>query len=248
MVIPDDGILDVMDKCPNFSSPDNHDHDGDGIGDPCDLCPHMANATLPQPDGDLDGVGDACDPRPGMTDERLFFNGFYSQTDIDKFSKFGAWSFGAGGFAHTASLNTGARLETPTTYVGDVALTASISTMQVGDIQSDNYVGIFARSAATGLDIHACHLRRFDPPMGGQNQVAYRTRSGGTLQEVVIAYPGAITGVHTFAFVLKDTVGVCGVDTTNNARSGVASLSGKIGVEVSFAVIDVDFIFAVEMK
>jgi hypothetical protein len=40
----------------------NHDEDGDGINDDCDVCPHIADPT--QLDTDGDRVGDACDPEP----------------------------------------------------------------------------------------------------------------------------------------------------------------------------------------
>jgi hypothetical protein len=68
-----DGVCDVVDNClrgcnsedpwdcPGYN-PSQSDVDGDGIGDPCDLCPE--NYDPAQADGDHDGLGDLCDPCP----------------------------------------------------------------------------------------------------------------------------------------------------------------------------------------
>lgn len=63
-----DGIPDDVDNCPQAANLDQHDEDGDLIGDGCDPCPQDAVATA---DGDGDGVGDRCDPHPATPGDQL---------------------------------------------------------------------------------------------------------------------------------------------------------------------------------
>jgi hypothetical protein len=55
-----DGIPDPKDNCPFVANRDQLDSDGDGVGDACDNCPNVPNKD--QSDIDGDGIGDACDP------------------------------------------------------------------------------------------------------------------------------------------------------------------------------------------
>jgi len=54
----DDGVSDPDDVCPSVADPLQADTDRDGIGDACDVCPDVADPG--QADADGDGVGDAC--------------------------------------------------------------------------------------------------------------------------------------------------------------------------------------------
>jgi len=57
-----DGIPDPADDCPAVADPQQLDGDGDGVGDACDNCPTTPNPD--QRDRDGDGIGDACDNCP----------------------------------------------------------------------------------------------------------------------------------------------------------------------------------------
>ena len=54
-----DGILDLIDNCPNLYNPDQLDTDGDGVGDLRDNCPLDSNPD--QADSTGNGLGDVCD-------------------------------------------------------------------------------------------------------------------------------------------------------------------------------------------
>lgn len=92
--IDDDGVLDVIDVCPEIANPLQEDMDGDRIGDVCDPCPAGSNhnedgddkldgcdncpqvANDDQANADGDDVGDACDYNPEDKDVRNRFDGF----------------------------------------------------------------------------------------------------------------------------------------------------------------------------
>ena len=59
-----DGIPDPCDNCPTVANPQQEDSDADSVGDACDNCPATVNPL--QSDADGDGVGDVCDNCPAV--------------------------------------------------------------------------------------------------------------------------------------------------------------------------------------
>jgi hypothetical protein len=101
-----DGVPDSEDNCPTVANPDQRDHDHDGRGDACDVCPHIADDGADQ---DGDGVGDACDPRPTQPGDHIaFFEGFYDPPI--------AWTPVEGGATWTVSNGAVAQPATDTAY------------------------------------------------------------------------------------------------------------------------------------
>ncbi|GMU63418.1 MAG: hypothetical protein AMXMBFR34_51810 [Myxococcaceae bacterium] len=81
-----DGVFDPCDSCPMVANPTQTDADSDGLGDACDNCVNSPNPT--QTDGDGDGVGDACDncaaaPNPTQTDSDSDGQGDACDADAD---------------------------------------------------------------------------------------------------------------------------------------------------------------------
>ncbi|MBL0127225.1 MAG: T9SS type A sorting domain-containing protein [Flavobacteriales bacterium] len=60
-----DGVGDACDNCVSVSNASQTDGDGDGVGDACDNCPADANPA--QTNSDADAAGDACDICPTVT-------------------------------------------------------------------------------------------------------------------------------------------------------------------------------------
>ena len=72
-----DGVVDVIDNCPNHYNPGQEDTNGNGIGDACETTVDTDSDGIPdnqdncattpntsQTDSDADGIGDACDNCP----------------------------------------------------------------------------------------------------------------------------------------------------------------------------------------
>lgn len=178
-----DGTTDDVDNCPADANADQHDEDGDAIGDVCDPCPHLAGTAA---DGDGDGVGDACDPQPALAKQRIaFFDPFTSDRSEwmqkDSVSRVGeTLRLNAGGYA-------GAILEVPNaeTRIATAGTIASV----VSAAPEHQIVIELARNA--GGDIY--HYTEFYDTGGSSGDIAIsRANKGVYTSFVTTPYSGVL--------------------------------------------------------
>ncbi|MDQ2796197.1 MAG: hypothetical protein M3Y06_03405 [Actinomycetota bacterium] len=151
----------TLDGPPPETCTGSPDHDGDGLRDDCDLCPHLPSAALPQPDGDGDGVGDACDPRPAIAgDHRVAFFGFYDGDSLAAFNQYNvSWTIIGGRVMPTTLSSKIAILALPDDMARAYAVTSVAYTSLRGDLKSE--VGIDAAFHVTNQAIDrysSCNL------------------------------------------------------------------------------------------
>lgn len=108
--IDGDGVVNRLDNCPTVRNPGQYDEDGDGLGDVCDLCPHLGVAT---DDSDGDGLGNLCDPDSLAVDCVVLFDGFND--------KLTAWG-GSTTVSGSVTLNNGS-LTSKTSYPAEAVIT-----------------------------------------------------------------------------------------------------------------------------
>jgi hypothetical protein len=169
-----DGILDPDDNCPFIANADQADEDGDHLGDACDPCPPFADST----DSDHDGVPDACDPNPLVAgDSIVAFAGFMAKpagwTTTGSVTFSGGKAVMVGSETTAATLVIASNAAAHSTIVASFTLTAITSTgLNLGA------VGVIDQQQPNTDNSVTCQLSQLSG--GGQTTLRIFDTSTGT--------------------------------------------------------------------
>jgi hypothetical protein len=149
-----DGVADADDNCPSKSNTDQANEDGDGMGDVCDPCPPLPNAS-DNADMDGDGVGNGCDPSSTVNHDIVVFEGF--SAPISAPITEGSWGI-SGGAAHVVAMSTSARFTLAWPASGAVHVRTAMTIDQIPFNQTTIGAGVIVQQdGSRGI---SCELTR----------------------------------------------------------------------------------------
>ena len=233
-----DGIPNLLDRCPNAPGDirDTYDEDNDGIGDPCDKCPIAPPPSVP--DLDNDDVDSPCDPDPDTAgDKILFFDGFGSAALDPKWNPSGsaAWTPEGGELVVDANQPDEQYLELVVEPVPSFAIEASYRIDGIEASATTHKVG------ARGFDSSPAGVANFEcgvitSDVGTGDVVALETNLNGTSAQAQIPAFSTAPLYETAAYATNASVGctVIGdnmpVGTTQNQISPASLGTAALGV------------------
>lgn len=248
-----DGVVDDVDNCPMVANADQRDHDADGRGDACDVCPHLADDGADQ---DGDGVGDACDPHPDAAGDRIaFFEGFYEDAP--------GWGIAIGGETWHFDGATARQVSTDLDHQlqrGDVTVSDAVVEirMKVNAMAMDEGV---RRSAGISVgfkasdDFYFCGLAAASEESELDAGKVYSDFFGTTQFDSLAApfgaqMPGDFNVVsahvrHAGAETTVDCAAARGATTASQSYSIDDHADGTVGVRTNGVAASFDYVFVV---
>ena len=244
-----DGILDIADNCPTIANADQHDHDQDGRGDACDVCPHLPDTGA---DSDGDGVGDACDPRPTEPGDRLaVFEGFYAPVAWQAVLGANPWQF-TDGTAHQPNVEGVYQIMRPGA-LGNVFIDARVRVNQVATSANRHSVSLVLGYQSPTSWLFCGLANAFD----GADVNAGEIYGNGTPSYNQALFDSAMTGDYVViqASTAQPASGDTHIDCTahrgqadgTTAYDSTASASGEIGLRTNGIDASFDYVFVVEV-
>lgn len=250
-----DGLFDGTDNCLATGNVDQHDHDDDGRGDACDVCPHLTDAGG---DSDSDGVGNGCDPNPTTAGDRIaFFEGFYGAVSWDNTIGSNTWQLELGALRQPDIENQHQLVRDDDPDVASVFIdlrtrinavstnpASRRSTGLVASYHDDSnflFCGLAAQGPDTVVNAGQVDTDFWGSPRFTYNEAAFAAPMTGdwlTVQARTIALDAETTRIECSTH----RAGVSG----NAVYDADTSIDGDIGVRTNGTDASFDYVFVVE--
>jgi hypothetical protein len=175
--LDDDGVLDVIDNCPEVPNPLQENQDGDPYGDVCDPCLQGANSdedgdlaldgcdncpqlsNSGQENSDADDLGDVCDPANVVHHTRAAFDGFGEPLSLLWIPEVANWE-AVDGTAHATTQPLFYEIGMWSRFIEVIGTAWIVETaVSVDDVPTGQRAGLYTRSRNGALD-HACYLEQ----------------------------------------------------------------------------------------
>ncbi|MEZ4364202.1 MAG: thrombospondin type 3 repeat-containing protein [Kofleriaceae bacterium] len=236
------------------------DHDGDGVVDDVDVCPHISNAG--QSDADGDGVGDECDPINGVPHRRVLFDGFSNGPNaelwdgVDSFNDWEKTGNSTNGYwQQKAFVNMSRQI-----LFKEALLDATVQTRLVIDEIGPNMEAQYHEAALVVDEKEGSNPRSFalcgirSPHGGTPSVVGSFVRGGGSAAENTAVWAANFSGTSLFITAHVSAAGALACEVKTNGAMGAPGVpqvagnvaGGRVGLSTFGAIARYDFIFIVE--